>query len=326
MADLITDNELKAFGDGLNSGAKFAKWFQSILKNKQNPSNILEETEELSKEIEANKTNKSNILDEAKTIDNEAQQASEELGKTENNQNNAEIKQEKEEQKEDNTRQEEVESSEKLETTQQDNSNYSSFKDNFLTEKENLQNEIEVSENNKDKSNTMIQENTQTTTSKSSLFQDLEIVPKEEFAEKFLKYSKTMSGDEIKVLSAILNKNPSKLTKEDKKLIVQGLQIAVLDNDNFKHLNPALHCLIKSNAGMKSGTKEINSFLSFDMSKANNPMDKVLLKHTFAASIDKIKNTNNSTLGVNENKTLDSLKANFQGIQKNASAGIMRSK
>ena len=104
---------------------------------------------------------------------------------------------------------------------------------------------------------------------------------KEVFKQEFYKYCKNgMTENEMKILLILDNKNPSKLTKEHKDMIKEGLKLCTTNN---KLLDNGLHTAIEASLIDKNVKLTNNKVLDFaktleKMEKSNNPIDKKFLE------------------------------------------------
>lgn len=116
---------------------------------------------------------------------------------------------------------------------------------------------------------------------------------KEIFKQEFFEYCKNgMSENEMKILLILDNKNPSKLTKEHKEMIKEGLKLCTTNN---KLLDKGLHTAIESSLVDREVKLTNNKVLDFaqtleKMADSKNPIDRKFLEGGAAKNIiDKIK-------------------------------------
>lgn len=116
---------------------------------------------------------------------------------------------------------------------------------------------------------------------------------KEIFKQEFFEYCKNgMSENEMKILLILDNKNPSKLTKEHKEMIKEGLKLCTTNN---KLLDKGLHTAIEASLVDREVKLTNNKVLDFaqtleKMADSKNPIDRKFLEGGAAKNIiDKIK-------------------------------------
>lgn len=116
---------------------------------------------------------------------------------------------------------------------------------------------------------------------------------KEIFKQEFFEYCKNgMSENEMKILLILDNKNPSKLTKEHKEMIKEGLKLCTTNN---KLLDKGLHTAIEASLIDREVKLTNNKVLDFaqtleKMADSKNPIDRKFLEGGAAKNIiDKIK-------------------------------------
>lgn len=116
---------------------------------------------------------------------------------------------------------------------------------------------------------------------------------KEIFKQEFFEYCKNgMSENEMKILLILDNKNPSKLTKEHKEMIKEGLKLCTTNNKLF---DKGLHTAIEASLVDREVKLTNNKVLDFaqtleKMADSKNPIDRKFLEGGAAKNIiDKIK-------------------------------------
>ena len=116
---------------------------------------------------------------------------------------------------------------------------------------------------------------------------------KEVFKQEFFEYCKNgMSENEMKILLILDNKDPSKLTKEHKEMIKEGLKLCTTNN---KLLDKGLHTAIEASLVDREVKLTNNKVLDFaqtleKIADSKNPIDRKFLEGGAAQKIiDKIK-------------------------------------
>lgn len=124
---------------------------------------------------------------------------------------------------------------------------------------------------------------------------------KQEFKQEFLDYCKNgMNENEMKILLLLANKEPSKLTKEHKDMINEGLKFNLTNN---KLLDKGLETAIRAQIGENLINNNIDDFTkSVDkLKKSENLIDQKMLEGTTQKLAQKIKDqTPNITQGNKE--------------------------
>lgn len=111
---------------------------------------------------------------------------------------------------------------------------------------------------------------------------------KKEFKEEFLEYCKNgMSENEMKILLLLANKEPSKLTKEHKDMINDGLKFNLT---NAKLLDKGLETAIRAQTGENLINNNIEDFTKSveKLKKSDNLIDKKMMEGTTQKIANKI--------------------------------------
>lgn len=125
---------------------------------------------------------------------------------------------------------------------------------------------------------------------------------KNEFKAEFLEYCKNgMNENEMKILLLLANKEPSRLTKEHKDMLNEGLKYNLTNN---KLLDKGLECAIRAEIGERLINNNVIDFAKSaeKLKTSNNIIDKKMCETTLPKIANKIKDQSSNLNGENTAK------------------------